>query len=162
RLDLRMISGRVARFGGKSLAQLFVTGSARLSLRIFELLVISLVMQLSLALPMAWYFHRATAFSLAANIVAVPLAGIVLPSAIIALLFSVVAPPLAPVPAKLAAVALHLIASSSSMLGRAAEIRIPNPPLAVVLTAAIAFVFAAIAVRRRRRAIAFAGITALA
>src|SRR5207248_5998433 len=136
-------------------------GTTRMSLRTFELLVISLVMQLSLALPMAWYFHRATTLSLAANILAVPLAGIVLPAAIIALLFSVIAPPLAPVPAKIAAGALHLIASSSTTLGRTAEIRTPNPLPLFALAAALAFVVAAIGVRVRP-AVALAGIAALA
>jgi competence protein ComEC len=39
----------------------------------YELVFISAVMQMGLALPMAYYFHRATTIGLPANLVVVPL-----------------------------------------------------------------------------------------
>ena len=75
----------MSRFVGQRAANFIIVGGTRAALRAFDLLLISLVMQLVLALPMAWYFHRLTVLSLAANVLALPLAAIVLPAALIAL-----------------------------------------------------------------------------
>ena len=45
----------------------------RFSIRAFELLFISAVMQIGLALPMAFYFHRATTVGVPANILVLSL-----------------------------------------------------------------------------------------
>ena len=65
---------------------------ARLPVAAAEMLFVSVVIQLALALPMAWYFHRATSMALPANALALPLAGFLLPSAAltVALFLSVV------------------------------------------------------------------------
>ena len=58
RIDLRLIAGRLARYVGSPWSLRLVRGGAICGLRIFELLLISAVMQMGLALPMAYYFHR--------------------------------------------------------------------------------------------------------
>jgi competence protein ComEC len=59
RLDLRMIAGRLQRFLGDRVPLPLLGATARLLFASLELLMISAVMQLGLALPMAYYFHRA-------------------------------------------------------------------------------------------------------
>jgi competence protein ComEC len=147
RLDLRLIAERLARFTGIGVANFLLTGVARVSLRIFDLLLISLVMQLALALPMAWYFHRLTLFSLAANVLALPLAAIVLPAALIAVALGLMHLPLAGAAAWIAALGLHAIAHSSANLGRLVELRVATPSLWMIFAAGAAFVAAALLVR---------------
>ncbi|HZU23102.1 MAG TPA: ComEC/Rec2 family competence protein, partial [Terriglobales bacterium] len=150
RIDLRMIASRLAHFTGMRVANFLVMRSTWAGLRAFELIVLSLVMQLALALPMAWYFHRATTFSVAANLFAVPLAGILLPSALLAVVCSYLLPPLAPLGAYCASVALHAISHSTVFFGRIIDVRVPTPRPAVIAACLAAFVFAALAMRMRR------------
>jgi competence protein ComEC len=66
RLDLRMIADRLQRFvGRRPLPAMAFAG--RVILGAAELLLISIVMQIGLALSMAYYFHRATVMGLPAN-----------------------------------------------------------------------------------------------
>ena len=66
RLDLRMIADRLQRFvGRRPLPAMAFAG--RVILGAAELLLISIVMQIGLALHMAYYFHRATVMGLPAN-----------------------------------------------------------------------------------------------
>ena len=51
----------------------------------WELLFVSAVMQMGLALPMAYYFHRATTVGLPSNVIVVPLTQLMMPAAVAAL-----------------------------------------------------------------------------
>src|SRR5258708_15988799 len=53
----------------------------RLAIGVSELLFISALMQAGLALPMAYYFHRATTMGMPANLAVIPLAQVLMPSA---------------------------------------------------------------------------------
>ena len=68
-----------------------------------ELLFISTVIQIALALPMAWYFHRATTMALPANALVIPIAEVLLPAAVVAVALSYVSAWLAYVPAVISA-----------------------------------------------------------
>ncbi len=57
---------------------------ARCALETYEVLCVSVLMQLCLALPMVYYFHRATVLGIVANSLAVPLTGILMPAAVLA------------------------------------------------------------------------------
>ena len=57
RLDLRMISARLARFLGTRIPPRMIGGGTRAVLATFEVLFISALMQVGLALPMAWWCH---------------------------------------------------------------------------------------------------------
>src|SRR5579864_8095842 len=58
--NLQFIAARVARFVGKQWSWRLVRFTAAFGLQAWELLFISAIMQMGLALPMAYYFHRAT------------------------------------------------------------------------------------------------------
>jgi competence protein ComEC len=163
RLDLRMIAGRLQRFFGKRIPLIVLSTVARLLLVGFEFLVISTVLQAGFALPMAYYFHRATLVSLPANVLAVPFTEIIMVAAIAALTASYISLALAKAPAVIAGVALQAMNGSVRWLGalRIADTRVPTPQLMVILLGAGALVLAMILSRRRGLLVA-AGWTALA
>jgi competence protein ComEC len=163
RLDLRMIAGRLQRFFGKRIPLIVLSGIARVLLVGCEFLVISTVLQAGFALPMAYYFHRATLVSLPANVLAVPLTEIIMVAAIVAVTASYASLTLAKVPAMVAGVALHAMNGSVRWLGalRIADTRVPTPQLMVILLGAGALVMAMI-LSRRRRLLVVVGWAALA
>ncbi|HSB74027.1 MAG TPA: ComEC family competence protein [Terriglobales bacterium] len=63
RLDLRMIAGRLRRFVGTRAAYVLLAGGLSFLLGVYEVMLISALMQVTLALPMAWYFHSAMALT---------------------------------------------------------------------------------------------------
>ncbi len=162
RLDLRMLSERLARFLGRA-AQPLVTESVRGALGAYDILLISGVMQLALAAPMAIYFHRAVLLGLPANLWVVPLMGLLLPLAILSLLASYIASWLAAPLAGGAALILHAMTWGLHHVNslRAADIRVPNPTPLVLTFAVLAFVLATLTARRQKWQ-ALAGIALLA
>src|ERR1700691_3072186 len=86
RVDLRLIADRLSRFIGKPWSLRLVRGITVVSLRTFELLLVSAVMQMGLALPMAYYFHRATTIGLPANVAVVPLTQLLMPAAVLTII----------------------------------------------------------------------------
>ncbi|HXC31683.1 MAG TPA: ComEC/Rec2 family competence protein, partial [Verrucomicrobiae bacterium] len=81
RVDLQFIAARVAHFVGEKWSARFVRVTARFCLAAWELIFISAVMQMGLALPMAYYFHRATSIGLPSNLIVVPLTQLMMPAA---------------------------------------------------------------------------------
>ncbi len=166
RLDLRMILGRLRRFPGGRLARPLITGMAGLGLAGAELLFISALMQVTLALPMAYYFHRATTLALPANLVVVPLTGILMPAAVAAVGLSFISPALARMPAWIAGTTLDAVTSAVRWVGdlRAADVRVPTPEMWVVLLSGAALAFALTVARRHKFAVAasFIALTAAA
>ncbi len=71
RLDLRMVSKRLERFLGRRVPLPALNGAMRTLLGASQLIVISAIMQVGLALPMAYYFHRATVIGMPANMMVV-------------------------------------------------------------------------------------------
>ena len=82
-----------------------------------ELLLISVVMQIGLALPMAYYFHRATVVGLPANMLVVPLMELLMPAAVAAMALGYVSHALARIPVLIAGAALEGIAGTVRWLG---------------------------------------------
>jgi competence protein ComEC len=166
RLDLRMVAGRVERFfADASSEETQKSASLRnkhLSLRAFafatrfflsgcEILVISGLMQVGLALPMAYYFHRATLVGLPSNMLVVPLTGILMPSAVLAIALGYVAPALAAIPAWVAGVTLEGITGTVQRLGglQVADARVATPEFAAIVFAVVALILAMVLARRR-------------
>jgi len=151
RLDLRMIAERMQRFPGGARALSFLSSLIRVNLSTYELLAVAAIMQVGLALPMAYYFHRATVVGLPANAVAVPLTGVLMPAAVAAVALSYIALPLARVPAWIAALSLHGITESVKWLGafRIADHRVPPPECCVVVVGLSALAAAMLLGRRR-------------
>ena len=163
RLDLRMIAGRLARFlAGNNPLELVGIGTRGL-LIISEFLLISVVIQVGLALPMAFYFHRAMLIALPANILAVPLTELIMVAAILAVGVSYGSLVLARIFGSVAGVALQVMSGAVRWLGglRLADARVATPPLTILLLGSAALVFAMILIRRRA-VLAALGLSGLA
>jgi competence protein ComEC len=151
RLDLRMVAGRLGHFIGTRLPLPAMAGMLRIGFAGFEILIISAVMQVGLGLPMAYYFHRATVVGLPANMLVVPLSGILMAAAILAVATGYVSLALAKAPALIAAAVLQAISGTVQEFGglRVADTRVATPEFVIVLIAAGALVFAMVLARRR-------------
>jgi competence protein ComEC len=162
RLDLQLIAGRIARFIGEKWSGLLVRAIAGFGLGAWELVFISAVMQMGLALPMAYYFHRATTIGLPANMAVVPLTQLMMPAAVAAIGLGYVALALAKIPALLTTFAIEGIAGSVHGLGgfRVADLRVPMPSTVMIVVASAALVSAMWAARRRA-GLAIAGLAAM-
>jgi len=159
RVDLQMIAGRIRPFIGQKWARVVVRKTSYFILAASELLFVSAVMQMGLALPMAYYFHRATSLGLPANLIVVPLTQVMMPAAIAALGLGYVSTSLAKLPALLTTFAIDAIAGSVHGIGslRLADLRVAMPSVVMIVLAATVLLFALWSARRRV-AIAGAGI----
>lgn len=162
RLDLRLILGRLRLFLGERFSRWAMTGVARSLLAGFDLLLISALMQVSLALPMAFYFHRVTVLGLAANLLVVPLTGVLMPAAVAAVGLGYASSVLARLPAFVAGLAVEAITGTVRHLDgmNAADVRVPTPSLPIILVATGAMALAMLLARRRWQ-FAGAGLAAL-
>jgi competence protein ComEC len=124
---LATFQGRLA----QSLAWRIFPMTVRFLLRVFELLVVSCVVELAMALPMALYFHRITVFALPVNIFILPLLAVLMPAALVTLLALAVWPSAAVVPSMIVAVFLHIGIWLVHLFGSLAwgDFRIPAPLL---------------------------------
>jgi len=77
----------------------------------------SAILQLGLALPMAFYFHRATSVALPANLLVIPFLQLLMPTAVLAIFVSYISLALAKIPAAVAGFALEGIAGTVKWLG---------------------------------------------
>jgi competence protein ComEC len=144
--------------------------TVRFLIRCFELMVVSFVVELAMALPMAIYFHRITIFALPVNVFILPLLLILMPAALITLFFALLGPAYAVVPAMFVALPLHFGIWLVHFFGSMAlgDFRIPAPllwqSLAFCALLALAIVLARLSVssgvRWRRRAV-LASLSAL-
>ena len=162
RLDLQMISARLAVFAGSTWAARLVRNTARFSFAAWDLLFISAVMQAGLALPMAYYFHRATTIGLPANVAVVPLTQLMMPAAVLALAFGYVSVWLAKLPVLLTTVTLDGITGTIRGLGgmHLADLRVAMPSAVMIMLAAASLLLA-MWTARRRFALTSAGLLAI-
>jgi competence protein ComEC len=151
RLDLRLVVNRLARFFGGRTPLSALAGMARSTLGALDLIFISGLMQAGLALPMAYYFHRATVMGLPANLVVVPMTGIMMPTAILSIVLGYVWMPLAKLPALFCGWSLELISGTVSWVGhvRVADERVATPGTIVTVVAVAAIGLAMLMVRQR-------------
>jgi competence protein ComEC len=163
RLDLRLLLNRVQQILPGRLSSKILTSAFRFAFGFAELVVMSTIMQFGLALPMAYYFHRATSVAMPANLLIIPFLQLLMPAAVIAIMVSYVSLTLAKVPAAIASFALQGIAGTVKWLGglQLADIRVPTPAIATMIFAAIA-IAACVVLMRRQRMLATAGAAALA
>jgi competence protein ComEC len=163
RLDLRMIAGRLQRVAGRRIPLRALATGSRLVLGASELMLISVVMQIGLALPMAYYFHRATVVGLPANMLVVPLMELLMPAAVTAMALGYISHILAKIPALIAGFALEGIAGTVRWLGglRIADLRVPTPATTLILLSVLSIALAMVLIRRHRW-LAAAGMAGLA
>ena len=161
RSDLRLVRGQLKDIIGRRAANFVIIRGTGLILGGAELLFISTVIQIALALPMAWYFHRATTMALPANALVIPIAGVLLPVAVLAIALSYVSAWLAYVPAAVSAYALDALTGTVRLIGhmRISDVRVPTPALLVCCVAAASFGFALLLARRK--VLASVGLAAL-
>jgi competence protein ComEC len=162
RLDLQLIATHLALFAGEKHSGKAIRSVAYAGLCAFELLFVSTVMQMGLALPMAYYFHRATTIGLPANVIVVPLTQLLMPAAIAAMALGYISPWFARIPAFFTTLALEGITGSVHGLGalRAADLRVAMPSLTMMALCATALILAMWAARRRLAFAAF-GLVAI-
>ena len=152
RLDLRSVGrGRVA------------AGGLRAALTLYDVVVISLVLQLGFAGFNAVYFHRANPWTVVANAALVPAASVLIPLAWAGVALGPVASRVAaPVIGGLCRAMLALAAAITRWPG--AGWRVPSPPLwfLIVFGAAVAaWILACGILRRMRLGVAIAALVAL-
>jgi len=158
---MRVLRAALSGVVGTRVANLLLVGVTRALLAASELLFVSVVINLALALPMAWYFHRATTMALPANALVIPIASVLLPAAVLAVALSYAAHWLAILPALVAGRCLDLLTGTIRVIGhlRISDVRVPTPTLTVGLVAAVTVALALILARRR--VLAIAGLAAL-
>jgi competence protein ComEC len=162
RLDLRLVAERLQPFLGSKPARWVVIGGAKVCLALYELAMVSMITQAVLVLPMRSYFHRAAIIGLPANVLVLPLAGVMLNGGVAAIALSYIFRPLARVVAWIATGALHWTLTCLGWLSHLhiSQWRVPDPGWTISIIAAGGIVAALLAVRRKRFA-AWAGVAAL-
>lgn len=162
RLDLRALAARFELLWGKRIPLFVIRATAWIALASFELLFISAIMQLGLALPMAYYFHRATVVGLPANLLVVPLMEVLMPAAVLAVALGFISIFAAKIPAFVAGITLDAITGTVHRLGalRIADARVPTPALATIVLGCAALALAML-LARRRAALVVAGLALL-
>lgn len=152
RLDLRAIAAELGKLLGKRFAAWCVPASLRGLAALFELAMMSTVMQMALALPTVWYFHRINGYSLLANVVVLPLMSWLMPAAILAVTFSVLAHwaalPFALVAQGMLQGILWAVHGAGGM--QVIDHRIAMPAAGAVLAVIFAYALALFAARRQR------------
>ena len=151
RVEVRLVREALQEVLGPRIANFVVVGITGFVLLAAQLLFVSAVIQLALALPMAWYFHRATTMALPANTLLIPIASVLLPSAVLAVALSYLSPWLAHLPGAVAGYSLDALTGTVRTIGhfRVADVRVPTPALTVSVATALAFGVALLLARRR-------------
>ena len=157
RVLMRMVAAKMERAFNSFVAWKVFPWVMRFLLRIVELLVVACVVELSMTLPMAIYFHRITVFALPVNLFILPLLMVLIPAALVTLLALVTWPAAAVVPGMAVALALHFGVGLVHHFGSLAlgDFRIPVPSLwqsagfCVLLGASIALAQWAVAPKER-------------
>jgi len=135
-----------------------VTVPCRVALRLWELVVLTMVIQVAILPLMALYFHRVALVGVAANIPAVLLTSIIVPLGFLSLGTSLIWSALGHALGRvLAATVGTLVASVDWFAGLAwASYRVPSPPLPFLLLFFVALLFCSAAILAGRRRWAWA------
>jgi competence protein ComEC len=149
RILLRMFAARLHTAFNRRLAWHAFPALIRFTLRLGELLTVSLVVELAMTLPMALYFHRITLLALPVNLLILPLLTILMPVALLTLLALLISPTLAAIPGAIVAFLIHCGVALVHLFGSFAwgDFRIPTP-LAIQSAAFCALLAAAIVLAR--------------
>jgi competence protein ComEC len=151
RSDLRLMRENLAQIVSLRMSNFVLLRGAGFVLGAAELILISAIIEVSLALPMAWYFHRTTTMSLPANALVIPMAGILMPAAVLAVGLSYISYWLAHVPALVAGYCLAVLTGTIRFIGhwQIADVRVASTTAATAFVAAAAYAMAMILARRR-------------
>jgi competence protein ComEC len=137
RVTLRLIARHLEPATTSGIAWRFLPFAIRMFFRLGELIFLTLVVELALALPMAIYFHRITLYALPVNLIILPLLGLLIPAAMLLLALLSLWPAAAILPATVSITLLHLSLSIIRSFGGLAlgNFRVPGPnPLQIAIT----------------------------
>jgi competence protein ComEC len=162
RVALRLAGAHMEMWLG-SWARKWPAAVIRTAVWVLELSLVGLATEAVMILPMAVYFHRATVMAVPANLLCVPLIGVLLPAAMLSFLLALVSPALAALPAAATALLLHGTTWFVAHIGLlpTADTRIPAPYASAIAVAAVMLAFAIWALRRSRPW-AWTGVVAVA
>jgi competence protein ComEC len=129
RVTLRMFAQRLQSAFHPSLAWRIFPSSIRFLLRLVELVAVSAIVELVMALPMAVYFHRITLFALPVNLFILPLLAVLIPAALVTLAALALWPEAATLPAMVVALTLHFGVGLVHLFGSFAlgDFRVASP-----------------------------------
>ena len=157
RIDLRSVTAWLASYFPAKLAtatENSLIGALSISLRIFELLVITLALQIGMLPLMTAAFHRVTLAAPIANLLAVPMMGVIVPLGFATILGGVLFPFLGRLLAVplgfLTALLIHLVNYFARFSGW--SYRVPGPPPWLTMLFFAAAVLLAVALRLESRA----------
>jgi competence protein ComEC len=155
RVSLRLLGSHLQPIVGRKTAFSLPAIMVRLGLRVIELLLVSITVEMVMSLPMALYFHRITVLALPVNFLIVPFLGLLLPSALLTFATLLLSARLATIPAAVTAALLHCVTRLISAFAglRAADLRIPGLPILSIVCFIALLGFAICAARLRRFAI---------
>jgi len=144
RVTLRLYARHLEAATNGWIAWKLLPGMIRLMLRLGELVFVTLVVELALALPMAIYFHRITVYALPVNLLILPLLTLLVPAAMVTLLALAIWPAGAVVPGAIALALLHFSLGVVRTLGglRFGDVRVPEPSVPLIAVALLSFVAA--------------------
>lgn len=163
RVSLRMLAQHLQPVIGNFPAWTIFLFIIRSSLRIAELLVVSVVIELFMMLPMAIYFHRVTLLALPVNLLIVPFLGLLLPCALLTFATLLLLPTLVFLPSIATAAILHSVVRVVSLFANAhsADLRLPMPSTSMIVLWIILCALAICTVRMRRFALSATILTLL-
>ncbi len=153
RVSLRMLAAHLEPVAGRRIARKWMPTCLRLGLSAAELLLVSVLVELVMALPMAIYFHRVTVLGLPVNFLIVPFLGLLLPAAMLCFATLLVSPALAVAPAAVTAVLLHTVSGIVDFFAhlKLGDYRLPGPPPPRVVVWVLLLALAVYTVRRWNR-----------
>ncbi len=130
RVSLRLLARHLEPVFGRFLVRKLLPVVLIFALRALELLLVSITVELVMALPMAMYFHRVTVLGLPVNFLIVPFLGLLLPAAMLCFTVLLAAPALAVAPAAATAALLHIVSAIVDGFAglSVGDYRLPAPP----------------------------------
>ncbi len=130
RVAMRMVAERIERAANASIAWRAFPWIIRMAIRVVELVVVSMVVELAMTLPMAVYFNRITIFALPVNLFILPMLALLMPAALLTLLLAVW-PAAAAIPAMAVALVMHAGVGLVHLFGSMSlgDFRVPAPLL---------------------------------
>jgi competence protein ComEC len=144
RITLRLLIQHLEPATSRAIARKAFPWLVSSAIRFAELIFITFIVELALALPMAIYFHRITLYALPVNLIILPLLAILVPTAMLLLLVIAIWPAAAVFPATVCVAILHISVWIVRILGalNLGDLRIPDPSQLQIAFAIALFVLA--------------------